>query len=203
MKKFSKKGILLFAAAMALCAFMMPSIASASSWGVVGSHHTLDSPNLGFTSISGAVGSITTSCTRSSFTANVASTQNLEITTATFGGLCTWTGPGIGTCTATTVGTKFPWTATAVTTENIQIHGVHLDVFFENVPGLGNSCANIVGQNLTITGTLSTGRWTGNASHSLDFSDSEGLVSHSGLGNNQSITMRALITDTQNSLVVN
>jgi hypothetical protein len=203
MKKFSKKGILLFAAALALCAFMMPSIASASSWGVVGSHHTLDSPNLGFTFLNGVLGSITTSCTRSSFTANVASTQNLEITTATFGGLCTWTGPGIGTCTATTVGTKFPWTATAVTTENIQIHGVHLDVFFENVPGLGNSCLNFAGQNLTITGTLSTARWTGNASHSLDFSDSEGLAFHSALGNNSRLTTRGFISDTQNSLVVN
>ena len=42
MKKFSKKGVLLFAGAMAVCAFAMPSMASASSWGVVGSHHTLD-----------------------------------------------------------------------------------------------------------------------------------------------------------------
>jgi hypothetical protein len=203
MKKFSKKGVLLFAGAMALCAFMMPSMASASSWGPVPSHHTLDSPNIGFTSLSGAVGSITSSCTRSSFTANVSSTANLEITTGTFGGLCTATGPGIGTCTATATGTKFPWTATAVTTENIQLHGVHIDVFFENVPGLGNSCANVVGQNLTITGTLTTGLWTGNASHSLDFNNSEGLVSHSALGNNTQITTRGFLSDTQNSLTVN
>jgi hypothetical protein len=203
MKKFSKKGVLLFAGAMALCAFMMPSMASASSWGVVGTHHVLDSPNIGFTSLSPSLGSITSSCTRSSFTSNVSSTQNLEITTGTFGGLCTAVGPGIGTCTATPVGTKFPWTATPVTTENIQLHGVHIDIFFENVPGLGNSCLNVAGQNLTITGTLTTGRWTGNASHSLDFSNSEGLVSHSALGNNQQITTRGLITDTQNSLVIN
>ena len=32
MKKFSKKGVLLFAGAMAVCAFAMPSMASASSW---------------------------------------------------------------------------------------------------------------------------------------------------------------------------
>ena len=49
MKKLSKKGVLLFAGAMAVCAFAMPAMASASSWGVVGTHHTLTSSNLGFT----------------------------------------------------------------------------------------------------------------------------------------------------------
>jgi hypothetical protein len=206
MKKVSKKGVLLFAGAMALCAFMMPSMASASSWGVVGTHHTLDSPNIGFTT-SGPLGAINSQCTRSSFTSNVASTQNLEITTGTFGGLCTLTGPTAGTCTATPVGTKFPWTATPVTTENVQLHGVHIDVFVENVPGLpaGSCLSALVNQNITITGTLSTGRWTGNALHSLDFSDAEGLVSHlAAIGsNNTPITTRGLITDTQNGLVIN
>jgi hypothetical protein len=200
-----EKGVCLFAAAMALCAFVMPSMASASSWGIVGSHHALDSPNLGFTHTFPIIGALTTSCTRSSFTANVSSTRNLEIVTATFGGLCTWVGPSIGTCTATTVGTRFPWTATAVTTENIQLHGVHLDVFLEDVPGLESSCRTINGSALSITGTLSTGRWTGNGigQHALDFSEAEGLVYHwPALGSSGPMTIRGFITETQQTLIV-
>jgi hypothetical protein len=204
MKKLSKKGVLLFAAAMALCAFAMPSMASAASWGsLTATDHTLDSPNIGFTTTAPVIGALTSSCTRSSFTSNIASTQNLEITTGSFGGLCTAVGPGIGTCTVTAVGTKFPWTATPVTTENIQLHGVHIDVFFENVPGLGSSCLNLNGQSVTITGTLTTGRWTGNSGEkTLDFSNSEGLSSHSNLLGTSPITTRGFITDTQNSLIV-
>ena len=71
MKKFSKKGVLLFAGAMAVCAFVLPAVASAATWGPAPSHHVLDSPNFGFTSAGGA-GAITSSCTSSSFTANVA-----------------------------------------------------------------------------------------------------------------------------------
>jgi hypothetical protein len=192
MKKFSKKGVLLFAAAMALCAFVLPSVASAASWGPASSHHVLSSPNIGFTSTT-AIGALTSSCTSSSFTADVASTANLEITTGTFGGLCTATGPNVGTCTATARATKFPWTATVPTTANIQLHGVHIDVFFNNAPGLGSSCA-LNNNSITITGTLSGGRWTGNTARALDFDNAEGLVSHSALGNGVPITTRGLIT---------
>jgi hypothetical protein len=200
MKKLSKKAALLFAAAMALCAFTMPSIASALSWGPATSRHTLDSPNLGFTTTT-AIGALSSQCSRSSFTSQVTSTQILEITTGSFGG-CTWSGPNIGDCTATTVGTKFPWTATAVTTSNIQIHGVFIDVSFEQVPGQSN-CQNIAGASLTFTGTLTGGNWTGNASHSLDLSNAPGLVSHGFLGNGAALAWRGLITDTANSLTVN
>jgi hypothetical protein len=208
MTKFSKAGVPLFAAAMALCAFMMPSMASASSWGVVGSHHTLDSPNLGYTSNTPVIGPVTSICTRSSFTTDVSSTRDLEITNATFGGLCTWTSSSIGTCTATPAGTRFPWTATAVTTDNIQIHGIRIDVLFENVPGLpAGSCAGFfVGETATITGTLTGGRWTGNGAgqHSLDFSNAAGLVEHlADLGSsNNPIAVRGILTDTQQSLTV-
>jgi hypothetical protein len=81
-------------------------------------------------------------------------------------------------------------------------------VFFENVPGLpaGSCSAFFVGEKATITGTLSSGRWTGNGAgqHSLDFSDAEGLVEHvADLGsNNNPITVRGLLTDTQQSLIV-
>jgi hypothetical protein len=202
MKKLSKKGVLLFAAAMALCAFVMPSMASAASWGqTVNQDHTLDSSNFGFTQSLG--GGVTSSCTRSSFTATVASTQNLEITSATFGGLCTYNTVAAGRCTLTEVGTRFPWTATPVSTENIQIHGVHIDIRFEHIPGEAAGCG-LNGVDLTMTGTLTTGHWTGNSAgqHSLDFSDAEGLAVHSSLGNGVAVTVRANINDTQQSLFV-
>jgi hypothetical protein len=204
MKKLSKKGVLLLAGVMALCAFVMPSMASAASWGVVGSEHTLDSPNLAFTNTT-AIGALTSQCTRSSFTANVSSAQNLEITSASFGGLCTASGgAGVGDCTLTAVGTRFPWTATATTTANIQIHGVFIDLTFEDLPGQASTvCPNLRNQSLTLTGTLTGGRWTGNGAHrALDFSNAEGLVTHGALGNGLPITVRGFVTDTQNTLIV-
>jgi hypothetical protein len=203
MKKFSKKGVLLFAAAMALCAFAMPSMASAASWGVVGSAHTLDSPNVGFTG-TGAAGAINSSCSVSSFTTNVRSAAQLTITAASFGG-CTSSGPIIGHCTTTSVATKLPWVATGITTSNVQIDGIHIDVTFENIPGAGASCTNGAnGTKLTITGTLSGGVWSGNAAnqHEVNYTNAEGLVSHSALGNNSVITVRATFRDTQQTLTL-
>ena len=61
MKKLPKKGALLFASAMALYAFAMPSMSSASeNWGVVGSHHVLDSINFGY--FGHATGGILSTC---------------------------------------------------------------------------------------------------------------------------------------------
>ena len=160
MKKFFKKGILLFAEALALCAFAMPSIASASSWGPILSEHSLDGtfgvinhPNL-----------VTSDCTASQLTTTVVSTAVMEITGATFRS-CTWVGPsGViigGTCLVTATGTGFPWTATAVTTSNIQIHGVDIDFTLANQPG--DASCNSPDLGIEITGTLRGGRWTGRA----------------------------------------
>lgn len=203
MKKLSKKGLLLFAGPIAVGAFLLPSMASASSWGPVGSHHVLDSPDFGFTSVIAGVGA-TSSCTSSSFTARVVSAADLSISGGSLGGFCTAIGGAIGTCTVTTATTGFPWRATAVTTSNIQIHGIHSDYVFENAPGLGNSCPGLVGFKMTITGTVIGGRWTGNGAgqHSLDFVNAAGLVSHSALGNNVPIAVRAFVADTQGTLTV-
>ena len=199
MKKFSTKSVLLFAGAMAVCAFAMPSMASASSWGVVGTHHTLTSTNLGFRS---DVTGTTSMCTSASFTARVTSAANLEITTATITG-CTLAAPALAsTCTTTWTGTSFPWTATAVTTSNIQIHGVNIDVFHEPHPG-GGSCA-LSTQTLKITGTLFGGRWLGNATHQLEVDNATGLVTHApaAFGGTSAITATGTITDVNETLTV-
>jgi hypothetical protein len=200
MKQFSKKGVLLFVGAMAMGAFVLPSVASAASWGPVGTHHTLDSPNIGFTSTT-AAGQITSQCTRSAFTTRVLSAGHMEITAASFGGVCTTSGTSLGDCTVTTVPTRLPWTATAVASNNIQIHGVVIDTTFAEVPGLPGRCTGFIGQ-FTLTGTISGGTWTGNSAHAMDFHNAHGLVMHSGLGNGVPVTSRSSITDTQGFLTV-
>jgi hypothetical protein len=198
MKKFSKKGVLLFAAAMALCAFAMPSMASAASWGVVGTEHTLDSGNLGFISDGSGISS---ECSRAQFTLNVATATHLEITGASFTG-CTWVG-SIGTCTATSTATSLPWTATAVTTSSVTINRVNINVFLENHPG--SAACGAAGLTLRTTGTLVGARWTGNGAgqHALDVNGGTGLVLHSALGNGQPITPTGRIADTQGTLTIN
>jgi len=200
MKKFSKKSMLLFVSAMALCAFAMPSMASASSWGVVGSHHTLDSSSpVGFNAP--ALGT-TSDCARNQFTITVTSTANVEIDSANFTG-CTATGAAasVGFCTATSTSTNLPWTATAVTTSNLQIHGVNIDVTFENHPG-STACVG-AGLKLQITGTLSGLRWEGNgAVRAINLLGGTGLMAHSIAGNGIPFTTTGTVFDTQASLSV-
>ena len=202
MKKFSTKSVALFAGAMAVCTFAMPSMASASSWGTVGTHHTLTTTNLGFNS--DLVGA-TSMCTTASFTARVTSAANLKITTASFAG-CTSAAPIFGaTCTTTWTGTSFPWTATAVTTSNIQIHGVNVDAFHENHPGGGTACGVFTGQTFKITGTLAGARWHGNSGgRIIELAGSTGLVLHLpvAFGGSQALTPTGTLTDVQETLTV-
>jgi len=202
MKKLSKKGVLLFAAAMALCAFAMPSMASAATFGPANSEHTLDGINVGFINDANGVSS---KCQRTQFTAHIPSGSGvLEITSTSFIN-CTIAGAAIGTCTTTATGTNFPWTATATTTSNIQIHGINIDVTFENHPG--SSACGAAGLKLLFTGTLSGARWTGDPGpREIDLPSgpggASGLFSHSILGNGQPVTLTGTIFDTQNTLTV-
>jgi hypothetical protein len=199
MKKFSKKSVLLFAAAMALCAFAMPSMASASSWGPIGTHHTLDSTDIGFTSdVTGAV----SMCERAQFTVTVTSTANIEIDGAAFSSCMLKAEPLLAaTCTATSTATGLPWTATARTTSDIQIHGVNIDVVTT-----GASCGPLTNQTTKITGTLAGARWLGNTgARRIELAGTSGLVSHLpevvGTGT-FAITLTGTLTDTQETLTV-
>ena len=202
MEKLSRKVVLLFAGVLALGAFVMPSLASASSWGAVGSHHVLTSSNIGFLTHTAALGQITSRCTASSFTFRVISTADAQITSGTFGGNCTWSGPGIGDCTVTMALTGLPWTATAVTTSNIQIHGVDIDLTFEQPPAGG--CVNFPGQRLRITGTLTGGQWLGNGAgqHGIEFDNDHGLASHSAALGTSQLTVSGTFTDETHSLTL-
>jgi hypothetical protein len=201
MKKFSKKGILLFAAAMALCAFAMPPMASAASFSPVGLETTMHSADVGFTSTNPVLGRIQSSCTRSSLTARVTSAALLDVTGITFGGHCTMQFldiAGAPVCTMTNAGTTLPWQATAVSSTNIQIHNIRIDQLLENTPGNANcTAAGLTGGSLLYTGTLTGGRYN-NPTRTLVFSNAEGLVTHSAAtgANGVPVTVRGTFTST-------
>ncbi len=201
MKKFSKKGALLFAGVMAVCAFAMPAMSSASSWAPLTSEHTLHSANLGFTATDPVLGGISSSCAESTFTVDVRNAAQLAVTSTSFRN-CTGQGGAIGDCTVTAAGTNTTtWTGTGITTSNVTIDNVRIDVTFENKPGSSN-CLNVNGASIILTGNLGGGQWNGNAAHSVTYSNDEGLVSHGATGNGTVATVTGTIRDTQQTLTL-
>jgi hypothetical protein len=174
LKMVSKKSMLLLGAAMALCAFVLPSVASAASWSPVGTTDgRLDSNNLGFSLPATGSGS---SCGAVSFSVTVHSAAVATVTGASFN-QCVGDLGGANGCTATATGTGFPWRATAVATNNIQIHGVDIDVLFEGAAGVCNQN----GLQVRLTGTVSGGVFTPGAAGStrrIDLAGATGLVAH-------------------------
>jgi hypothetical protein len=183
MKKLSKKSALLFGVVLAVCAFAAP-MASAAGWETPGTTHVLTSNDLRFSQVIGGGLTIGSSCATSRFDADVVSTTVLTITGGRFDN-CTGTGIAAG-CTVTATGTRFHWTATAITTTNIQIHGIHVDVRFETAPS-GAACNALVhNQNVTLTGTLTGGVADPSAigtDRRVTFTNASGVVSHSALAN--------------------
>ena len=107
-------------------------------------------------------------------------------------------------CTATLAGTNFPWTATARTTSDIQIHGVNIDVFLESTPTAPGDCGALGGQTIKLTGTLTDADWLGNdGPRRIELLGSHGLVAHGpgGLGTGV-IALTGTFTDTQETLAV-
>jgi hypothetical protein len=204
MKKFSKKGLLLFAGVMAVCAFAMPAMSSAASWGVIGTEHTLHSANLGFTAADPMLGGISSSCAASTFTVDVRNAAQLNVTSTSFTN-CTGQGNAIGDCTVTATGTPEPnpaWTATGITTSNVAIDAVRIDVTFEDKPGAAAGvCANVVGQTILLTGNLTSGTWNP-ATHSVTYNNAEGLAAHGATGNGTRLTVSGTIRDTAQTLTL-
>ena len=176
----SRKSLLLFGVVLALCAFVLPSVASAAGFepagaGALGTG-TIDSGTLGF-SIPGLNSG--SACTSSQFHVQVHSTTVATITAGRFANCHGSVGGAVG-CTTTATGVGFPWVATAESTSNIVIHNANVHVVFETTPGTLNECGNN-GLNL---------RWTGNVTISytpvgkvFDFNGGTGLSMHiPGLG---------------------
>ena len=178
-----KKSMLLLGSVLALCAFVLPSVASAASWSPVGTTDgRIDSGNLGF-SIAGPSGS---SCTASSFTGVVHTASVATITGASFANCHSNLGAGVG-CTTTATGTNFPWRLTPTDTTRIEIHGVDIDVYFETTPGNPGGCAQ-TGLNLRLTGTL-IASFTPGPPRVFDFNGASGLSAHIGPPSNVTLAM--------------
>ncbi|MET0604810.1 MAG: hypothetical protein ABW167_22710 [Baekduia sp.] len=175
LKMVSKKSMLLLGAVLALCAFALPSVASAASWSPVGTTDgRIDTSQLGFSVPALATGS---SCESTSISVVVDSAAVATITGASFANCHGNIGGAVG-CTQTAVGTNYPWRVTALTTSSIQIHGVDIDINYETTPGTLNECAN-TGLNLRLTGTTAVSFTPGAAgSRTVDFGGATGLVTH-------------------------
>ncbi len=194
MKKFSRKSLLLFGVMLAVSAFAMPSMASAASWSPVNSTHDLFSSNLSFASHGGPLGVAGSSCAGSEFMAHVASIQTLVITSGRFSN-CTGTG-GARTCVATPTFTG-QWQATAISTTNIQIHNVVVDVSFSGVSGV--CAAN--GAQVLLTGTVAGGATWNASNNTANFANATGLTAHFlGTGVSSTTTVNGSLRATSGTL---
>ncbi len=174
MKRFSQRGLLLFGVMLAVCAFVVPSMASAASWSPIGSTHHLYSPNLAFSVTAGPAPGVGSSCPGLSLDVDVVSANAIEVTSGGFQPPCMGTGPAVN-CTVTPTA-HFPWTVTATSTTNVQIHNVSVTVTFENTPGNPTACGLGHATSL-VTGTLTGGSWNP-ASNELFLSGLSGLSVH-------------------------
>jgi hypothetical protein len=204
MKKLSQRSVLLFGVMLVVCALVpsMASMASAASWFQVGTTHQLFSPNLAFTAHTSPLGGgAGWQCNASEFDADVVNTNTLEITDGRFVDCHGLVGTVIANCTVTSVPTNFPWTATATSTTDIQIHGIRVDILFENTPGNANSCSGLGAKSLW-TGTLTGGSWNP-ASNDVLLANGRGLTMHFlGLGGPSfsETTVAGTIRDTAGTL---
>jgi hypothetical protein len=174
----------------------MPSMASASSWVGSGDIH---SGNLGFHAL--GIVSDATACSSVTFQTFRQSAAVLTITSATFSRCHGNAGASLG-CTITATGTKFPWTATAVSTTDIRIHGVHIDVRAETTPGVDPPFCSDAGLDFTLTGTLGLGVGTQTVwdplGKTVTFNNTSGLSEHAAaLGiNNRTVTVNGSVVAT-------
>jgi hypothetical protein len=199
MKSLSQRGVLLFGVVLAVCAFVVPSFASAASWSVVGTTHQLFSPNLSFTAGVPPM-NYGWSCAASEFHAEIFSASRIEITSAQFQG-CTGNNGNLTLgCTVTLASTGLPWTATAVATDDIQIHGIFIDVTFEFKPDRSVCLAPDL--RVTLTGTLTGGSWNP-ISREITLETESGLFFHPvGGGSTLPLTLAGTLRDTAGTLQV-
>jgi hypothetical protein len=85
---------------------------------------------------------------------------------------------------------------TGITTSNITIDNLHVDVTFENTIGTSD-CTGVNGASITLTGSLAGGQWSGNAAgqRAAVFANDEGLTSHGPTGSS-TVTVSGTIKST-------
>lgn len=191
MSKSFRKLVLLACAVMALCAWAMPSMASAASWGPVSSTHT-ETGSL-FTIHISFPFTLHYSCAHTHDHSEVASASVMTITSASFGN-CTGAGAAAG-CAVTLQATSLPWSATGVSTSNVTIDGVRIDGLLE-----GGSCA-VAGASFTMTGNLQGGAWDP-AAHQITYNNASGLTAHSAALGSGSVVATTTLRDLTQTLTL-
>ena len=186
MKTLWQKSVLLFGAVLA-CAFAASSMASAASWSPLGTTHILEDTNF----LNTRAGPLheTEICEAVQYHVDFLATGKNLITSTSYL-RCVGLNAAVD-CTVTATGTGFPWTMTAPTTSNIQIHGVHIDLRYETKPPAGSAPCAFNGIDFTLTGTLTGGVWDASATGAnrrVTFNNAPGLVAHSALGSSASLT---------------
>lgn len=195
LKNCSKRSVLLLAAVMAVSALATPSLASASSWGVVGTTHVLDATT--YSTNIAAIGA-GTACFGPRLHIDVHSPQIATITGITFGH-CTGTGNGTH-CTVTKKATSLPWIVTAPTPTTLTIHNYHIDTILENIPGDPTPCATPAV--ITEFGSVHAGVWDAPA-HQITYTNAAGSTAViAGVGTFPQ-TVTATLRDTTQTLTVN
>ncbi len=188
-RKSLRSSVILFAVTLAISALAMPAVASASQWSPFNLHSTLDSPAISFTTTTG----FGWTCTDSQLTTDVRSIDELKISSASFGS-CHGTGSA-SSCATTQTATDLPWTAIPVSTTDVLIADMKLDVTFS-----GPFCGGV---SLLVTGLLRGGVWTNGTSREVTYDTSPGLAAHSALlGSNIGLTVSGTIRSTNSSLAV-
>ncbi|HEX5924543.1 MAG TPA: hypothetical protein VFY45_11970 [Baekduia sp.] len=186
---------ILVAAILATCALTAPSTGSAASWSPVGTTHTLDATTFSF--FAGAGITAGALCATARFHTHVRSSTVLTITGASFSG-CVATGT-ISACSVLFTATHFPWSATAISENNLRIDDVHLGVVFT-----GASCP--LPTNSTVTGSIGgavpgTSTWDF-FSHTMTFNNATGLTTHlPGIGTIPT-TVTSGLRDTSQTLTI-
>jgi hypothetical protein len=197
--KVLRKRSVLVVALMATWALAIPSIASAASWGVIGTTHNLDASNL-VLNVDSVIGTIPASCAASTLHAVVSSAAALTITSATFPQPCQGaTGAAVG-CTVTVQPTRLPWIITGTTTSNVTLEGLHLDLRYETRPPAGSVACALNGISITATGKLHGGAWDA-AAHQITYVNAPGSIGHSPLGPGSG-TFTATFRDTAQTLTL-
>jgi hypothetical protein len=93
----------------------------------------------------------------------------------------------------------FPWTATALSTTDIRIHGIHIDIRFETTPTSMVACP-LNGVGLALTGTLGLGIGTQTVYDPLGrrvtFNNTTGLTADLGAGGGPGATITGFLATT-------
>ncbi len=182
-----KQAAQLIVVVMAIGAWALPSTASAASWGVVGTAHTLGTAGIheAFEGTAGSWG-----CAEVKLHVDV-SAAALRVTGVTFI-TCVASGGGGAGCNVAPKATGLPWSITGSNPNNLIIDKVHIDVPYSGVCPLN-------GVTGTVTGTLTGGVWDA-APHGITFNDATGLTQDiAGFG---PLTTSMNLTDAQASLTL-